>query len=420
MTSDRIPLHVLTGFLGSGKTTLLNRVLCDPAWSDSAILINEIGDVSIDHHLVERIERADNLDVVVLKGGCTCCALRGDLVAALHELYARRAKDDVPPFARVVMETTGLADPAPVLFTLFSDVTLRYKFERGAVVATFDAVHGLAQLVRHPETRKQIAVADRVVLTKTDLEGAESSIQLSEAIRRVNPLASVLDARDAMTPGALLEHARGDLPALDRAYETHKPEYWRRAIGPRMLQRQRSRKLAEKLGGPRPDLEHSRFVADAPQAEHSLDTGSIAIVLDEPVPWSAFAVWLSLLMHAHGQKLLQFKALLDVAGWPNPVVLDAVHAHFSAASMRLDPAAPHDALACLRLAAEQRHPLRFFAEPIEFSNSRRAAPGTDFALVSSDRDTRPGHPPRLVLAREAGSCCPVEQVRRENSYQSGG
>jgi len=311
--TGRIPLHLLTGFLGSGKTTLLNRVLRDPAWSDSAVLINEIGAVAIDHHLVERMDRAADMDIVVLKGGCTCCALRGDMAAALRELYAQRADGRVPPFTRVVMETTGLADPAPVLFTLFSDPVLRHKFERGTVLATLDAVHGRSQLMRHPESRKQLAVADRVVLTKADLDGAEPAARLSEAILRINPAADVRDARDTTTPAELLVYAGA---SLNRTYDAHKSE--------RLPGADRVNAFAKKLGGGRPDLEQS-FLADAPQAEHSEDIASVAIRLDQAVQWSAFAVWLSLLIHAHGQKLLRFKALLDVTGWPGPVVLDAIH-----------------------------------------------------------------------------------------------
>ena len=137
------PLHVLTGFLGSGKTTLLNRMLRDPALADSAVLINEIGAVAIDHHLVERIETRRRHRHRRAEGRLHLLRLRGDLVAALRELYARRADGALPPFRRVVLETTGLADPAPVLFTLVGDPVLRHKFERGAVIATVDAVHGV-------------------------------------------------------------------------------------------------------------------------------------------------------------------------------------------------------------------------------------------------------------------------------------
>jgi G3E family GTPase len=329
--SGRIPLHVLTGFLGSGKTTLLNRVLRDPAWADSAILINEIGAVSIDHHLVDRITQSDNADIVVLKGGCTCCALRGDMVAALRELYARRADGRVPPFARVVMETTGLADPAPIAFTLAADVALRHKFERGIIVATLDAVHGFAQLDRHPEARKQIAVADRIVVTKSDLDAANTRACLTDAICSLNPAAAILDASDAVTPQELLAASER---LFDGTYEIHKSGHgaqfsggvnWPEKSCADDILDGRKTKIAESLSDRRPRLEQSVFVADAPQAEHSADIASVAIRLEDAVPWSAFAVWLSLLIHAHGEKLLRFKALLDVAGWPGPVALDAIH-----------------------------------------------------------------------------------------------
>lgn len=320
----RIPLHVLTGFLGSGKTTLLNRLLRDPAWIDSAVLINEIGAVSIDHDLVERIESGDSLDIVVLKGGCTCCELRGDMGAALRELYARRAEGRVPPFARVVIETTGLADPAPVLFTLAADPALRHKFERGVVVTAVDAVHGLAQLACHPEARKQIAAADRVVLTKTDLNGAAPRDKLVDAISRLNPAATVDDAHN-LTTDSLLERVSDEISLLNRAYGNHKAERRSSNALRSMAQDRPTARPAENLGGRRPELGQRNFVADAPQAEHSADIASVAIMLDRPIEWSAFAVWLSLLVHAHGQKLLRFKALLDVAGWPGPVALDAIH-----------------------------------------------------------------------------------------------
>lgn len=343
--SGRLPLHVLTGFLGSGKTTLLNRVLTHPAWADSAILINEIGAVSIDHHLVERIE-GDNLDIMVLQGGCTCCALRGDMVAALRELHRRRVEGVVPPFSRIVMETTGLADPAPVLFTLFADPALRHKFEAGAVIATFDAVHGDGQLLRYPESRKQIAVADRIVLTKTDLDAATAVPRLAALIRRINPAAVMLDARDTATPENILNDLRNDTLVPIDVYDSHKPEYGALdAYGDHKnrhgLSYRRDRPKAndgdltyaaqlsadaEKLSARRPYIEQMiPQMTGGMLAEHAPHIDSVAIALDEPLEWSAFAVWLTLLLHAHGEKMLRFKALLHVAGWPGPVVLDGIH-----------------------------------------------------------------------------------------------
>lgn len=276
----RTRLHVLTGFLGSGKTTLLNRLLGDPAFADSAVLINEIGAVSIDHHLVERVERGRDLDLIVLKGGCTCCALRGDLATALRGLHRRREQGTLG-FRRVVLETTGLADPAPILFTLAADPMLRPRFVPGRVITTVDAMHGKAQIGRHPECRKQIAVADHLVVTKADLVDPTATRALSRRLAGLNPAADIVLARQPAALQGLLDEAR--IPLVPR----------------------------------------QTFYADT--AEHSPHVDSVAVTLTQPLAWSTFAVWLTLLLHAHGENILRFKALLDVAGWPAPVSLDAVH-----------------------------------------------------------------------------------------------
>lgn len=280
--TGKLPLHILTGFLGSGKTALLNRMLRSPGLTDSAILINEIGAVAIDHHLVQQVDRGNALDIMVLKGGCTCCTVRGDLVEALRVLHARRAEGQVPPFRRVILETTGLADPAPVLFTLVGDPVLRPRFEAGIVIATVDAVHGAGQLDRHPECRKQVAVADRLIVTKSDMTGAETVARLAAVLARLNPAAGVVDVRALDSLESLL------------------------AKSP----------LAQRLGSNRRHDGH---------AEHTPGVMAAAFTLDEPIEWAPFSVWLSLLSHAHGDKLLRFKALLDVTGWNGPVALDGVH-----------------------------------------------------------------------------------------------
>jgi G3E family GTPase len=159
---DFTPVTLITGFLGSGKTTLLQRLLLDPALSDTAVLINEFGEIGLDHHLLERIDEA----MVMLQSGCVCCTIRGELSTAIKDLHSRRERGLLPPFRRLVVESTGLADPFPILSTVRSDPVLRHHFCLGNVITTVDAVNGARQLDAQPESIKQVAVADRLVLLR--------------------------------------------------------------------------------------------------------------------------------------------------------------------------------------------------------------------------------------------------------------
>src|SRR5436305_4792079 len=168
---DSLPTTLLTGFLGSGKTTLLRRALASPAFADTAVIVNEIGEIAIVHHLVDYVEGA----VLELPGGCLCCAVREDLARTLRDLLDRRDTGEIRPFRRVVIETTGLADPAPILFTLGADMSLDGRLHLGRVVTVVDAVTGAATLARFPEAARQAAVADALVISKTDLAEISSS-----------------------------------------------------------------------------------------------------------------------------------------------------------------------------------------------------------------------------------------------------
>jgi G3E family GTPase len=267
----RRPVHVLTGFLGSGKTTVLRHLLRDEALAGTAVLINEIGEVGLDHRLIGLVEG----EPVLLESGCVCCTIRGDFAAALRRLLGGGI-----PFDRVVIETTGLADPTPIIATLMADLVLRRALRPGRVLTTIDMVHAAAGLARHAVLRKQAAVADVLLLTKTDLADGRG---VADALAALNPLATLVPARFGVVDPSLLD-------------------------GPTLL---------DGPAGPRDWLALAAIAAPHDAATAHLSRG-------EPLDFPAFAVWLSLLAHRHGARLLRVKAVLDVAGSDTPVALHCV------------------------------------------------------------------------------------------------
>lgn len=186
VSDNRTPITVLTGFLGAGKTTVLNQLIQQPAMSKSLVLINEFGEIGLDHHLVSELR---DETVVELNSGCLCCTIRGDLVRTLKDARWRFARAGEAWFERVVIETTGLADPAPIIHTLMTDGHIADRYRLDGVVAVVDRVNGLATIDNHEEALKQAAMADCLVLTKTDLASDEHIKALDDRLQRVNPAA---------------------------------------------------------------------------------------------------------------------------------------------------------------------------------------------------------------------------------------
>ena len=268
---------LLTGFLGSGKTTLLRRLLADPALKDTAVIINELGEVGIDHLLVERLDD----QMVLLSSGCVCCTVRGELAATMRDLHSRRERGLVPPFRRLVIESTGLADPFPVLSTLKADPVLRHHFRAAGVVTTVDAVNGFGQLDRYIESVRQVAVADAIVLTKTDIAEEAVTARLAARLDAINPSASRLSAADAPLDADALLQARGS--------------GWFKAIA------EPSMAMAAHAG-----------------------VRAFSIIVDEPLDWTAFGVWLTMLLNRHGARILRVKGILALEGEQLPVAVHGV------------------------------------------------------------------------------------------------
>ncbi len=276
-SDDRIPIHILTGFLGSGKTTLLRAWLADPALRNTAVVINEFGEVGIDNLLVRKVTDA----VYLLGTGCICCTVRDSLATTLAELVDLAKAGKVERFVRVAVETTGLANPAPIVRTILDDPQVSPFFRLGSTIATVDAQHGAAMLERRVEGARQVMLADRLILTKCDLASASATQALRAALARLNPRAAIVNSQ--LDPPAPSEHFFAP-PAAD-----HRP---------------------------------AAPVAAA-DADHAVST--FTVVLDRAMPWSRFMAWVELLLAARGSSILRMKGFVWASEIERPVLLQGVH-----------------------------------------------------------------------------------------------
>jgi len=332
LTDRRIPVSVITGFLGAGKSTLLNRLLRHPDMGETAVIVNEFGEIGLDHALIASSKE----DTILLSSGCLCCTVRGDLVNTFRDLTARRDAGEIKPFKRVVIETTGLADPAPVLHTLMSDPVVAERCRLESVVTLVDAVNGDGTLNHHTEAVKQAAVADRLVLTKVDLAEQKAVQQLRHRLQHLNPGAPVFTA----IGGDIAPNQLFNAGLYDPKTKTFDVQNWLRAEAYGDNHHHHDHDHAHDHDHHH-DHDHDHGHSHHDHAEHDhahfqtadgkLDVNrhdasiqSFCLTFDNPFEWNTLATWLDLLAAYRGDNLLRVKGLVNVTGVDRPVVIHGV------------------------------------------------------------------------------------------------
>jgi len=314
-SSQRLPISVLTGFLGSGKTTVLNHLIRQPALSRTLVLINEFGEIGLDHDLVSY----GTGDVMIeMASGCLCCTIRGDLAKTLCEAPGRFARGGRLWFDRVVIETTGLADPAPILHTLMTEPAVARRYRLDGVIAAVDAVNGGDTLDRQIEAVKQAAVADRLILTKTDLADRDALRSLQGRLRVLNPAAPQIIARDGVVDPATLF----DAGLFDPRTKSLDVQNWLKAEAYAALQDHDHGAAGHGHSHPPDDVNR-----------HDARIRALCVTLDEPIDGDALDLWLEALLLLRGADFLRIKGILNVVDFDGPVVIHGVQHIFHPAVM---------------------------------------------------------------------------------------
>ena len=303
-SASRLPVSLITGFLGSGKTTLLNKLLRHDGMVDSAVIINEFGEVGLDHLLVEAIEG----EVAVLASGCVCCTLRSDLEQTLRNLLIRRDRGEVPHFSRILVETTGLADPAPIIQLLLNNPLVSHFLRLDAVVTTVDAINGLRQIDQHAEAVKQAALADLLLLTKTDLAEAQMIESLQRRLTALNPGA----VRHTVAHGEIAPDALFGAALFDPSRKTVDIRRWINE----------SAYDAQACDHAYVHDEHGHIHGDYGRR---FNIRACCLTSNEPLSWEAVSSWLGRLRQGAGEDLLRVKGILNLIGESAPVAIHGVH-----------------------------------------------------------------------------------------------
>ena len=297
---NRIPVTLLTGFLGSGKTTLLNKLLPQSGMKDTAVIINELGTTGLDHIFAQHVESsyvADN--TVLLQNGCLCCTLSNELADTMRDLFFKRALQAIPKFKRLIIETTGLADPGPILGSLMNEPVIESVYRLDAVVVTVDSVYGADQIAQHIEARKQAAVADVLLITKADLATPQQLADLKETLIALNPSAT----QHKILQGEIEADYLVDVGLFDAATLRPEPQRWLRA----------------------PVKPSSGLQKNKHGNIHDKAISSFTVMLPQPMQWATFKPVLLKFCQTYGKDLLRLKGILHVTDQPDPLAIHAVH-----------------------------------------------------------------------------------------------